>query len=348
MAESARKLAQSAANFGQDEEDSLHNHPHRSNSQLSSRRFSQPSSLQSRRQLFPSHSSSVLLGHEGGTSRSFSPGGLPSVSLDRPRNVATLERPHHTFPIRSELSRRNSLTRAPPPESPLRISHNSYSSQRSLSHEGHPVNYQRLPVHMRAHRVQSADSHMSDRGVSPSQKEVSLDNLHNSPSPPFGHPYNAFPRPDLEDSPPPSILTLPPSLTASLDFSRQERISPQATSPDGSTHVVRGIHSPRSYSHLRMDCLHSVLESDHGISPDSGMGNGDYGTGTESSSSTLKSSTHVEKKDRLSRLSEKSEYLDGEEGEDSTDHTVVDQTDSRRVVSVCVCACVYVRVGGVG
>ncbi len=118
LAESARQLAQSAADF--DQEDSYSVHGRRSSSQLSYR-----SSMASRRQLFP-NSSSVSLGHD----RSYSPMTPPTVSLDRPR---TLERPHNTFPTRGEVARRNSLTRAPPPESPLRISH---SSQRMLSNTG--------------------------------------------------------------------------------------------------------------------------------------------------------------------------------------------------------------------
>ena len=315
LAESARKLAQSAANFDQEDSYSMHSRSQRSSSQLSHR-----GSLQSRRQLFPAHSSSISLGHEGGGYRSYSPVGPPTVSLDR-RN---LERPHHTFPTRSELVRRNSLSRAPPPESPLRISHSKYPSQRSLGSEKSST--AKLPAHMRVHRFRSLD----DQTSALSQREVSLDNLHNSPSPP--HPLTLSPRTILEDNSPVTILNPPPNqVSASLDFSGMERSL--NSSPDG-VRSFSGPHSPRSHLYGRCDGVHFTMESDHGVSPDSGMGNGDYGTGTESSSSTLRSS-QVEKRDRLSRLSEKSvEYLNSEDGEGHTEESGQRQRTLRNVSEI--------------
>ncbi len=122
LAESARKLAQSAADFDQEDSYSQH-YSRRSSSQLSHR-----SSLQSRRQLFPTQSSSVSLTHD----HTHAP--LPTVSLDRPRTTEQ-QRSHNTLPTRTEVSRRHSLTRAPPPESPLRI------SQRSLNSDFNPGTY---------------------------------------------------------------------------------------------------------------------------------------------------------------------------------------------------------------
>lgn len=323
LAESARKLAQSAANFGQEEEESFRHHPHR---QLSLRGYSQ-SAIHSKRQPFTGQSSPLWLDHDSGTNVSLSPSGVPCVSLDRP---TSFDRPHHT--THSELIRCNSVSRAPPPESPLRISHSRYSSQRSLSLEGAPSDHPKLPIHIQTHRVHSA--------MSLNQREASLDNLHKSSSPPFVHPSHdhAFPsRPKPKHCPSPSTQVPPSSLTASLDFHEQKnQISPEEESPD-TIYLVKEIQSPKSYSYLRMDGIHSVLESDHGVSPDSGMGNGDYGTGTESSCSTLKSLSHRDKKDRLSRLSEKSEYLEGE-----VDELGKDQAEVYREVSVSVVVSVRV------
>ncbi len=124
LAESARKLAQSAADF--DQEDSYSHHGRRSSSQLSYR-----SSLQSRRQLFPTHSSSVSLSQDH--THCHTP--LPTVSLDRPRMMET-QKSHNTLP-----SRRSSLTRAPPSESPLRISQRSLNSD---TNQGTDIPYHRI------------------------------------------------------------------------------------------------------------------------------------------------------------------------------------------------------------
>lgn len=102
--------------------------------------------------------------------------------------------------------------------------------------------------------------------------------------------------------------------------------------------IPNGIHMHggargKSRATLRSNGTHFMVESDHGVSPDSGMGNGDYGTGTESSSSTLRSS-HIEKCDRLSRLSENSmECLNSEEREGT--HTGAGHR-VRRNVSPCM------------
>ena len=172
----------------------------------------------------------------------------------------------------------------------------------------------KLPPHMRVSRIRS----LEDAGAPLSQRQISLDNLHSSPSPP--HPLVFSPKTTLADGQLFSVPHPPPHhhTTASLDFSSMGQSSSFTSSPEG-VRVFNGVHSPRSHAYVRNDGRTHFVESDHGVSPDSGMGNGDYGTGTESSSSTLRSS-HVENRDRLSRLSEKSmEYLNSN---DSTDTSV--------------------------
>ncbi len=135
-----------------------------------------------------------------------------------------------------------------------------------------------------------------------SQHGISLDNLRGSPSPSLA-PLSS--RTSLTNGPSSPVFYQPTATTASLDFTGMGQSSPSEgwRSFNGThTHGTRGAYA-------RNDGYTYFVEPDHGISPDSGMGNGDYVTGTESGSSTLRSS-HVEKRDRLSRLSEKSvEYL---------------------------------------
>lgn len=146
----------------------------------------------------------------------------------------------------------------------------------------------KLPAHMRVGRVHSLeDAPLGHHGIS-------LDNIRGNPS--LVH----SPKTTLTNGQPYPVYPT----TASLDFS--------SMAGSCATESFNGVHThgSRAFTYtMRNDGSTHFAESDHGISPDSGMGNGDYVTGTESGSSTLRSS-HVEKRDRLSRLSEKSiEYL---------------------------------------
>ncbi len=174
----------------------------------------------------------------------------------------------------------------------------------------------KLPAHMRVSRIHSLEDSPS------SQQGISLDNLNGGPPP------SLVLNPKTTLSNMPSFQVFPHPATASLDFSN---LGQNNTSE--SLRFVNGAHTHGARTYGRNDSCTHLVESDHGISPDSGMGNGDYYvTGTESGSSTLRSS-HIEKRDRLSRLSEKSiEHLNYDDS-NNTSMSTYTETGTKRKVS---------------
>lgn len=302
LAESARQLAQSAANFGQEEEEEewqrrvWHSKslPYNSHSSLNSRTaLGTTHSLplhSNKRKLVSSYSSANLPPSNrdpGLPSYAHAP---PTASLDRPRHMVSLDHPitaGHAY----ENYRRNSLShRYPPPESPLTISHNSRlssPSQRSLSSNSEyaPAHHHNmpLPVHLRPHRLLSRRvSEPGERmGVYQSHIPMSMGHVHSDTSrTPNGSKHLSV---------------------ASLDFN-----SPKPQSERSHISRLNGMRDPACSPDLQtqLEDLNVRLESvDH-----SGVHNGN---GSDSNTSTLRGSSHsgtLDTKNRLSRLSEQSEH----------------------------------------
>ena len=312
LAESARQLAQSAANFGQEEEPLWHSQslpyhassPHRV---TPSTTHSLPTAaMYSKRQLFPSHSSSALISsREFYGSRPSFPRAVPTASLDRPRNTASLDRPTYY-----ERPRRDSIGQRSQPESPLTFSISS-PSQKSLAsnYEYAPGNYPGSQVHLSRSPHYLRNYHSSSAVTEPglkmphSQSQVSLDYVHSPP-------YPATDQFQYQNGhyPPPLVAHEPASAVRSLDFSHHNSKLPLN---------LNGMTSPASYpSNLpsRLEELRYRLDSDLRM---------DLKTNTESdsNSSTLRASSHSDNKDRLSRLSEKSEQMDSENEAEATTTT---------------------------
>lgn len=302
LAESARQLAQSAANFGQEEEPLWHSQslpyhtssPHRVS--LSTTHSLPTTAMYSKRQLFPSHSSSALTtSREFNNSRPTLPKAVPTASLDRPRNTASLDRPAYY-----DRPRRDSNGRRSQPESPLTFSISS-PSQKSLAsnYEYAPGNYPGSQVHLARSphylRNYHSNSGFNEPGIemTSSQSQVSLDYVHNPSHNNYQYQNGHYP------------LSREPASAVSLDFHL-----PKSKLP------LNGMTTPASYpSNLpsRLEEIRSRLDSDLKVELRSGTETSD------SNSSTLKASSHSDNKDRLSRLSEKSEQMESEtDGEIST------------------------------
>ena len=326
LAESARQLAQSAANFDQEEEEEERQRrgwyskslPHNSHSSLPLRpMLGTTHSLplhSNKRRLFSSYSSTNLPPH--GREYVYTPN-LPSssghtppmASLDRPRHMVSVDHPSSThYPY--ENYRRNSLSQRypPPPESPLTLSQNgrlSSPSQRSLSSNSEyaPGYYHNapLPVHLRPQRLLSRRVSEPGDGLQGS--------VYQNHNPAFlAHVHSSRLR---------AVNGTRQLTVASLDFH-----SPKSQSQKSHVPHPNGITNP-SYSHHD---LGNQLE-DVGFRQESldvgGMRNEN---GSDSNTSTLCGSSHsstLDNKNRLSRVSEKSEHNEN----DSEQRVNVNQDD---------------------
>ena len=310
LAESARQLAQSAANFDQEEEKEERQRrgwhskslPHNSHSSSLPYRTSLGTTHSlplhsNKRKLFSSYSSSNLppynreLAHTPNlpSSGHHTP---PTASLDRPRHMVCADHPaYHAY----ENYRRNSAGhhRAPPPESPLTVgqqnSRLSSPSQRSLSSNSEytPSHYHNMslpPVHLRTHRL------LSRRVSEPGVVSEGMGGAYQNHNPAFlGHIHST--RLGGVNSSPLSV--------ASLDFHSPKSQSQKSQVPrlNGMTYPVFGNHELHEDGSYRLESLEV-----------GGMRNEN---GSDSNTSTLCGSSHsstLDNKNRLSRVSEKSEH----------------------------------------
>ena len=317
LAESARQLAQSAANFDQEEEDEERQRrgwyskslPHHSHSSLPHRlQLGTTHSLPlhcNKRRLFSSYSSTNLplphsREHVYTPNLPSSSGHTPPIaSLDRPRHMVSIDHPNSAhYPY--ENYRRNSLSQRHhphPPESPLMLSQNgrlSSPSQRSLSSNSEyaPGHYHNppLPVHLRPQRLLSR--RVSEPGDG--RQDVHYQN-HN---PAFlNHTHSSRLR-GVNGSRQLSV--------ASLDFH-----SPKSQSQKSHVPRLNGITNP-SYSNHDLRSQFEDVGFRQELLDVNGMRNEN---GSDSNTSTLCGSSHsstLDNKNRLSRVSEKSEHNENE------------------------------------
>ena len=313
LAESARQLAQSAANFDQEEEEEERQRrgwyskslPHHSHSSLPHRSLlGTTHSLplhSNKRRLFSSYSSTNLplpytREHVYTPNLPSSSGHTPPVaSLDRPRHMVSIDHPNSAhYPY--EIYRRNSLSQwhhPPPPESPLTLSQNgqlSSPSQRSLSSNSEyaPGHYHNplLPVHLRPQRL------LSRRVSEPGDGRQGVVYQNHNPAV-LNHIHSGRLR-GVNGSRQPSV--------ASLDFN-----SPKSQSQKSHVSRLNGITNPSYSNHELQNQLEDVGFRQESLDG-SGMRNEN---GSDSNTSTLCGSSHsstLDNKNRLSRVSEKSEH----------------------------------------
>ena len=319
LAESARQLAQSAANFDQEEEEegrqrrgwyskSLPRHSHSSLPHRSLLGTTHSLPLHSnKRRLFSSYSSTNLplpyaRDQVYTPNLPSSSGHTPPVaSLDHPRHVVSVDHPnsaHHPY----EIYRRNSLSQRhhpPPPESPLMLSQQnsrlSSPSQRSLSSNSEyaPGHYHNppLPIHLRPQRL------LSRRVSEPGDGRQGI--IYQNQNPPFLNHVHSSRLRGASGSRQPSV--------ANLDFH-----SPKSQSQKSHVPRLNGITNPSYSSHELRNQLEDA-DFRQELLDGTGMRNEN---GSDSNTSTLCGSSHsstLDNKNRLSRVSEKSEHNENDE-----------------------------------
>ena len=328
LAESARQLAQSAANFDQEELEERQKRgwyskslPHYSHSSLPYRTtLGTTHSLplhSNKRKLFPSYSSTNLPPHSREhvytptlPSSGHTP---PTASLDHPRHMVSTDHPYAAY----DYYRKNSFNhRPPPPESPLssrqnsRLSSPSGRSQSSNLEYG-PGHYHNLPlppVHVRPHRV------LSRRVSEPGCVGDGAGGLYQNHNPAFlSHVHFNRQR---------GVMAANPLAVASLDFNSPKSQSQKSHIPrsNGMTNPIPNDQDLQAQLLGDVNFRRDLLEV-------GGMRNEN---GSDSNNSTLCGSSHsstMENKNRLSRVSEKSEHNENETDSDQKAH----QRDNKQV-----------------
>ena len=320
LAESARQLAQSAANFDQEELEERQRKGWHSKSLPHNSSLPYRTSLgtthslplhSNKRKMFSSYSSTNLPPH--GREHVYTPN-LPSsghtppmASLDRPRHTVSTDHPNATGYHAYDNYKRNGFGYHPtPPESPLnsrRGSRLSSPSGRSLSSSseyapGHYHNGPLPPVHMRPHRL------LSRRVSEPGGVNEGVYQHHN---PVFlGHVHSGRVR---------SVNGSNPLAIASLDFN-----SPKPQSQKTNIPRLNGMTNPAlGNQELRSQLLVDDVGFRHDLLEVGGMRNEN---GSDSNNSTLCGSSHsstLDNNNRLSRVSEKSEHNENENDNEQKD-----------------------------